>query len=133
MSNSHEGILLSVRVRLGDPNESFGGTNNNFVRLSPQTAQRLFDTGVSELLYMQDSGKINAESRRSGWWIDHEKQSSRCTSGVEFLPLAVTFDSSGETIFASYNGGDLSEENHPVCTLDEGVFQICTPEFMAIW
>lgn len=69
-------------------------TQNLFVRLSQQTAARLRDAAESKAAVSVD-----------GWSIG--------TSPIEFLPLQISNNCSGETVYASYNGGalDLTEHN----------------------
>jgi hypothetical protein len=116
-----DGLELLLRIRPVDPTTL---QNNHFVRLSPQTAQHLLAKALSQFLNNPDSsGQMDEERRCSGWWIDREASGSRqCASGIEFLPLVITFEN-GETIYASYNGGDLvTTKTIPVSAFDEGAF-----------
>jgi len=121
MNHHCDGLELSLRIRRVDPATR---TNNHFVRLSPQSAQHLLAMALSNFLNNPNSsGQMDEERRCSGWWIDHEASGSqKCASGIEFLPLAITFEN-GETIYASYNGGDLDTTKAiPVSAFDEGTF-----------
>ena len=75
--------------------------DNCFVRLPPSVAHRLWQEKRRE------SGLFRLDTEDSHWSIEKEAgTSNRCASGIEFLPLAITFVSSGRTIYLSYNGGD---------------------------
>jgi hypothetical protein len=126
MNPDSDGLELSLRIRQIDlaNSQAVSNANNNFVRLSPQTAQCLFDIALAQFWNHSDSlGQIDADCRCSGWSIDKEARGSqRCTSGIEFLPLSITFEN-GETIYTSYNGGDLDMYNMiSGSTFDYGTF-----------
>jgi hypothetical protein len=92
--------------------------DNNFARLSPNTARRLHDLAVQKLLLRKESYHDQEfVGGRNMWRIHDETRSSRCASGIEFLPLAITFESTGETVYASYNGGDLDVAQYQVGSL----------------
>ena len=79
----------------GDP-RSLSADWNLFCRLVPSVAHQLFTEALKR------RGKEYAD-----WEITSDK-SSLTTSGIEFLPLCITLPS-GEAVYASYNGGDVSE------------------------
>jgi hypothetical protein len=100
-------------------------TDNLFVRLTPTTAQRLRTLAVAD--FSTQSRRKQHEKSRC-WYINSEPQSSRCASGIEFLPLALTFVSTGEVTYASYNGGNLDVAQYQRSTTDnsdrhEGEFE----------
>lgn len=100
-----EGLRLQVRRRSGPTDEGESVSSwNYFARLHPSVAQEL---------YRQALQRNPTTSRRlsSGLWTveSHLSSSSTCDSGVEFLPLAIVLET-GETIYASYNGGDVNNE-----------------------
>lgn len=128
MRHHRDELALSMRMRPVD-----GTTSNHFVRLSPQTAQTLFSMALAQCSKDNPNslGQVDQDRRSTGWWIDREGSGShRCTSGIEFLPLAITF-ANGETIYASYNGGDLDTANMPLASAsDEGAFPFLVRNIM---
>ena len=87
-------------------------TMKHFVRLSSHTAQRLYDRAHKQALErrnIQNHSIIDNGSNNTNRWsiLDETKFSSRCTSGIEFLPITITFDNSDVIIYTSYNGGNL--------------------------
>jgi hypothetical protein len=107
--NDSNAIRLQLLRRLGNTNEP-DYQFNHFARLAPRMAILLRDYARAREL---DSGNINVDdtspnNRRTRWWIhDEPVESSKCTSGIEFLPLAITFEATGKTIYVSYNGGNV--------------------------
>lgn len=113
-------VVLRPKTTTGRYDDVTDVTNipsNHFVRLSPNSAQRLRDIALS--IVQTTPPVINQKhpsstSRR--WWIHHQCSynispvmvSNEYNSGIEFLPLAITLESTGEIIYASYNGGNLS-------------------------
>jgi hypothetical protein len=96
--------------------------SNHFVRLSPNSARRLRDIALSIVQTtcpFDDIKQKHQSSTSRRWWIHHQcsynksqvKVSTKYDSGIEFLPLAITLESTGEIIYASYNGGNMSIHN----------------------
>ena len=97
--------------------------NNLFVRLSPRTVVRLHDAAVASSMGQTRRSRNNSsnhspEGGPRRWSILAEgatqvPSTTRCAAtGIEFLPLKITTSSDGgggkeETVYASYNGGDL--------------------------
>lgn len=76
---------------------------NHFVRLHPSTARKLYDDAVLTLVPTSRSPDFTRSV--DGWDLAETVISSRCSSGVEFLPLEIQ-RSNGDLVYASYNGGD---------------------------
>ena len=132
MSHEHNyvGDPIRLQVILRPSSEHIPGCimnhHNHFVRLTPHTAQRLCDIAVSKVIpndtrtppqtdhphpppHHHRPPKSPSPSQRR-WWIQQHhpiptSTTSCCESGIEFLPLAITFESTGDIIYASYNGG----------------------------
>jgi hypothetical protein len=102
---------------------------NHFVRLAPQTAQRLRDIALSNVFEGHESlttprlhlkappPSQKQQQQQQRWWIHQASQipvSTKCESGIDFLPLAITFEETGKIIYASYNGGmsNLTNRTH---------------------
>lgn len=96
-------IRLGVRRRPepqhGDPQDSTASWNL-FARLSPAIAKQLHD-----IAFHQSTLQRTRYPHSSGWTVSSEG-SPRCASGVEFLPLVISFGAC-RTVYVSYNGGDL--------------------------
>ena len=135
MSHEHTGNCVGDPIRLQVilrpspehiPGCIMNHNHNHFVRLTPHTAQRLRDIAVSKVIPNDTRTPPRTHhhppppphhppkppSRRQ--WLIHQQQqhhpiptstTSCCESGIEFLPLAITFESTGDIIYASYNGG----------------------------
>jgi hypothetical protein len=69
--------------------------SNLFARLCPSVAQGLHADACHEL----ETASIDSEA--DVWKVQK--------SPMEFLPLEISFQGTGTTIFTSYNGGSLSE------------------------
>jgi len=89
-----------------------------FARLHPTVAQSLLQNALRE---WNEKGHPQQHQPQHDSWdvMSSHSRSKACSSGIEFLPLAVTFSSShnknnhDETIYVSYNGGSiLMEEDH---------------------
>ena len=116
-------VILRPTTALEAENSKNNNTNNHFVRFTPLTAQLLRDIALSN----DHNNKLKTQSQiRRRWYIrDHHHQqedntlesripvTTKCESGIEFLPLAITLEGTGGgqvVIYASYNGGSIS--NH---------------------
>jgi hypothetical protein len=96
---------------------------NFFVRLHPKAVQDVYLLATQKLLSSPCLPELVAGE--TGWILGRDKPSENCSSGIEFLPLAIsvlpitTEEESGEnvhnsyygrdfeTFYTSYNGGDL--------------------------
>jgi hypothetical protein len=123
-------ILLRPKTRLkGRWDELNNCHSNHFVRLTPNSARRLRDIALSIVptchpIPPSTTGTSTPTRQsltpRRQWWIHHQCSSynesqlpvsTKCESGIEFLPLEITLESTGEIIYASYNGGNLNFHN----------------------
>ena len=98
--------------------------DNHFVRLTPRTARRLRDNAgqharsPSTVVPPPTTVSSSPSSTPRGqpwWWIHHHgnnEESCKCESGIDFLPLRMTFERTGQIIYASYNGGNLHSSGH---------------------
>ena len=90
-------LRLRARVRRID-------AANVFVRLSPSTA--------SNLNHRAHQGSHSAGPSRGIHADGRSVSTSRSSpAGVEFLPLSITNERSNVTVFASYNGGTLLQDD----------------------
>jgi hypothetical protein len=111
LSNRHDDEYFNVRIRFHNDakhvkivadNLSSRNLSNLFVRLSPSTARKLLDTALSSWHHDSkrsqsmnesiDSFHSALENTHDYFWSieDHGSSlSSRCTSGIEFLPLRI--------------------------------------------
>jgi len=136
------GRKLRVRIRSDIPNHHYdsSGTLNNpkkslFARLHPIIAQSL----LNDALHDRDDHHFSYANGDSYWDVLSSSQypSNACSSGVEFLPLAVTFPPSTltknnnetTTIYVSYNGGSiLVDESERVASDNDSINMIELPQ-----
>ena len=103
---------------------------NQFVRLSPRTAEYLRDVAVKRSV-TTSGPRLNNDSDAGHWSIvDSFASSSACESGIEFLPLAITANN-GKTVYASYNGGDLDYVTHGM-SIEEGTSNLLRARYLII-
>ena len=91
--------------------------DNHFVRLTPRTARRLRDNAGQHARSPTtvSSSSSTPRGQQPWWWIHHHgnnEESCKCESGIDFLPLRMTFERTEQIIYASYNGGNLHSSGH---------------------
>ena len=94
--------------------------DNHFVRLTPRTARRLRDNAGQHarsptVIPPTTVSSSTPRGQQPWWWIHHHgnnEESCKCESGIDFLPLRMTFERTGQIIYASYNGGNLHSSGH---------------------
>lgn len=119
---SEQGIRLRPLFRKSDDHSA-----NHFVRLSPCTALRLRDAATMaerNILSYDVARKVQPDLSstpvRRNWSIgDTLVPSTLCALGIEFLPLEISTNDA-ETVYASYNGGDLDLREHSLVPEGEG-------------
>ena len=99
-------LRLQARVRSDD-------AANLFVRLSPPTVVYLRDRARLSLAEEEEDGHphVGSSTQWSLLATNDSEQNGRPSysrSGVEFLPLLITNVQSNVTVYASYNGGEIS-------------------------
>lgn len=128
-------VLVNGNIYNNDNNAGGGDGHGNslFVRLAPNTAVRLRDNCIQHRQQRQlKSSSLKCEKQHDSAWslLAETRTTTTTTDGIEFLPLAITapdnnnnstttmgvssrfkHDGTTTTVYASYNGGDLSNEN----------------------
>ena len=125
--------IRNVGEQIKDGNAAGSERHTLFARLPPTVAQSLYS--ASKRAAHVDTCQDPAED---AWDIRKSSTGTRVPSGVEFLPLMVTFDS-GQVVYVSYNGGDVETEQgrrivnvYRQQTADERISHVTTAESCSV-